>query len=59
MANVTVRCPMCGRVKVNRRMAEKKTFSCCGVRHNVLTNEVLPDLTTSQFAMAGVARCRL
>lgn len=40
MANVVVKCPVCGRIKVNRRRVEQMTFYCCGLAHNLEKNLV-------------------
>lgn len=40
MANIVVKCPVCGRIKVNRRRVEQTTFYCCGLAHNLEKNLV-------------------
>lgn len=40
MANIAVKCPICGKIKVNRRKVEQTTFYCCGLAHNLQSNLV-------------------
>ena len=44
MPNIAVRCPVCGRIKVNRHRVEQKTFYCCQLTHSIEKNLVAEGL---------------